>query len=128
MWLRALSLAEEAERLQRSFVRYLGPAEQRVGWEPPVDIYECAEGIVLLIALPGVAPEDIELRLDDRSLSVSARRLVSCPPDGSLIRQLEIPHGQFARRITLARPARIAESRYRNGCLEIRLVPAVKGE
>jgi len=128
MWLRALALAEEAERLQRGFVRYLGPGEQAVSWEPPVDIYEYEEGVVLLIALPGVAPEDIEIRLEDRSLSVSARRLVSCPPEGSLIRQLEIPHGRFVRRMTLAGPTRIAESRYRNGCLEIRLVTAVKGE
>jgi len=128
MWLRALALAEEAERLQRGLVRYLGPAEQAVSWEPPVDIYECAEDVVLLIALPGVAPEDIEIHLENAALTVSARRLVSCPPDGSLIRRLEIPHGRFLRRITLPGPTRIAESRYRNGCLEIRLVPAVKGE
>ena len=128
MWLQALALAEEAERLQRGFVRYLGPGEQVVNWEPPLDMYECDAGVVLLIALPGVAPEDIEIRLEDRALSVSATRLVSCPPDGSLIRRLEIPHGRFVRRVTLTGPTRIAESRYRNGCLEIRLVPAVRGE
>jgi HSP20 family molecular chaperone IbpA len=128
MWLRALAIAEQAERLQRGFVRYLGPGERAVSWEPPADVYECDEGVVLLIALPGVAPEDIEIRLEDRSLSVSARRLVSFPPEGSLVRRLEIPHGRFLRRVALAGPTRIAESRYRNGCLEIRLVPAVKGE
>ncbi|HXY97391.1 MAG TPA: Hsp20/alpha crystallin family protein [Steroidobacteraceae bacterium] len=128
MWLQAVALAEEAERLQRGFVRYLGSGEQAVSWEPPVDIYDCNQGVVLLIALPGVAAEDIEIRLEDRALTVSATRPISCPPDGSLIRRLEIPHGRFLRRITLAGPTRIAESRYRNGCLEIRLVPAVKGE
>lgn len=127
MWLRALEAAEEAERLQRRFARYLGPGEHAVGWEPPLDIYECDAGVVLLVALPGVAPEDIEIRLEEAALTVSATRLVSCPPDGSLIRRLEIPHGRFVRRITLAGPTRIAESRYRNGCLEIRLVPAVGG-
>ncbi|HVP32280.1 MAG TPA: Hsp20/alpha crystallin family protein [Steroidobacteraceae bacterium] len=128
MWLQALAIAEEAERLQRGFVRYLGRGEQAVSWEPPVDIYECDEGVVLLLALPGVAPEDIEIRLENAALTVSATRLVSCPPDGSLIRRLEIPHGRFVRRIMLAGPTRIAESRYRNGCLEIRLVPTVSGE
>lgn len=128
MWLRALAIAEEAERLQRGFLRYLGPGEQAVSWEPPVDIYECDAGVVLLIALPGVAPEDIEIRIDDAALIVSATRLVSFPPDRSLIRRLEVPHGRFVRRVTLSGPTRIAESRYRHGCLEIRLVPAASGE
>ncbi|HEV2229147.1 MAG TPA: Hsp20/alpha crystallin family protein [Steroidobacteraceae bacterium] len=128
MWLQALAVAEEAERLQRGFVRYLGPGEQAVSWEPPVDIYEHQAGVVLLIALPGVAAEDIEIRLEDAALIVSATRLVSCPPDRSLIRRLEIPHGRFVRRIALSGPTRIAESRYRDGCLEIRLVPAAGGE
>ncbi len=128
MWLRALAIAEEAERLQRGFLRYLGPTEQAVSWEPPVDIHESDEGVVLLIALPGVAPEDIEIRLEDAALVVSASRLVSCPPHRGLIRRLEIPHGRFVRRIALTGPTRIAESRYRNGCLEIRLVPAAGGE
>ena len=59
MWLRALELADEAERLQRRFLGYIGPGTDAVHWEPPVDIHETADGIILLFAMPGVAAEDI---------------------------------------------------------------------
>lgn len=32
---------------------------------PPVDIYEGPEGLVLLADLPGVAPEELKVRLED---------------------------------------------------------------
>jgi HSP20 family protein len=128
MWRRALEIAEEAERLESAFVRYLGPKDSAVSWEPPVDVYECDAGVVVHIALPGVAPGEIEISLEDAAVVVSATRLVSCPPEGSFIRRLEIPHGRFVRRVALTGPTRIAESEYRNGCLELRLVPAGSGQ
>jgi HSP20 family protein len=128
MWLQAIELVERAERLQRGFGRYLGPGEDVVSWEPPIDIQESAEGVRLLLALPGVAPEDIEIRLEGAALTVNAVRRPSCPAVGGVIRRLEIPYGRFVRRISLAGPTRIADSQYRNGCLELRLVPAERGE
>jgi len=42
---------------------------------------------------------------------------------GALIRRLEIPHGRFVREIALSGSAlRIADTRYVDGCLEVRLV------
>lgn len=128
MWLQALELVERAERLHRGFVRYLGPAEDVVGWEPPVDILETKEGLRLLFALPGVAPEDIQVRLETGVLIVSAVRRLSQAAGTGVIRRLEIPHGRFVRRITLAGPTQIADSQYRNGCLELHLVPAELGK
>jgi HSP20 family molecular chaperone IbpA len=128
MWLQAVELLEQAERLQRRFVRYLGPGKDVVAWEPPVDIHESGEGLRLAFALPGVAPEDVEIRLENEALIVSAVRRLSCPAAGGVLRRLEIPHGRFLRRIALSRPSMIADSRYRNGCLELRLVPAERAE
>jgi HSP20 family protein len=129
MWLRALELADEAERLQRRFVRYIGPGADGVHWEPPVDIYETADGLILLFALPGVAAEDIELRLERTALTVSALRRVRLAERGALIRRLEIPHGRFVREIALSGTTlRIADSRYVDGCLEVRLVQAKERE
>ena len=125
MWLRALELADEAERLQRQFVRYIGPGADAARWEPPVDVHETDDGLVLIFALPGVAPEDIEIRLERTALIVSAVRRVKLADRGAVIRRLEIPHGRFVREIALSGPAlKIAESQYLNGCLEVRLVPA----
>jgi HSP20 family molecular chaperone IbpA len=123
MWLRALELADEAERLQRQFLGYIGPGTDAVHWEPPVDIHETADGFILLFALPGVAAEDIEVRLERTALTVSALRRVRLAEPGALIRRLEIPHGRFVREIALSGPAlRIADSRHVDGCLEVRLV------
>jgi HSP20 family molecular chaperone IbpA len=94
-----------------------------VHWEPPVDIHETADGFILLFALPGVAAGDIEVRLERTALTVSALRRVRLAEPGALIRRLEIPHGRFVREIALSGPAlRIADSRYVDGCLEVRLV------
>jgi HSP20 family protein len=129
MYLQALDLVEEADRLQRRFLRYLGPAGEGVSWEPPVDIHEGQEGIVVLFALPGVLPEDIVVRLDDAALTVNAVRRARCAPNAALIRRLEIPHGRFVRQIPLpGRRVKIARSQYVNGCLEILLVPADSSE
>jgi HSP20 family protein len=125
MWLRALELADEAEHLQRRFLRYIGPGTDAVQWEPPVDIHETTDGLILLFALPGVAPEDIEIRLERIALTVTALRRVKPAERSALIRRLEIPHGRFVREIALSGPAlRIAESHFLNGCLEVRLVRA----
>ena len=125
MWLRALELADEAERLQRRFLRYIGPGTDAVMWEPPVDIHETTDGLILLFALPGVAPEDVEVRLERTALIVTALRRLRVAERGAAIRRLEIPHGRFVREIALSGPPlRIADSQLLNGCLEVRLVPA----
>jgi HSP20 family molecular chaperone IbpA len=41
--------------------------------EPPVDIYETAEGLVLLADLPGVLPSDLEVRLEDNILTIQGK-------------------------------------------------------
>ena len=125
MWLQALELTDEAERLKRRFLRYVGPGTDAVTWEPPVDIHETPEGFVLVFALPGVAAEDVEIRLDCTALTVSARRPPRPTHRDALIRRLEIPYGHFVRQIDLSGPAlHIESTRYLNGCLEVRLARA----
>ncbi len=129
MWLRALELADEAERLHRRFLEYIGPGTDAVRWEPPVDIHETEDGLILLFALPGVAPEDIEVRLERTALVISALRRVRLPNARAVIRRLEIPHGRFVREVALSGPPlRIADSHYVNGCLEVQLVRAHHSE
>ena len=123
MWLQALDLADQAERLHRRFLRYLGPGADALSWEPPVDIQETDEGLIVLFALPGVTPEDIEVRHERAVLTVSATRPLRLLQRDAVIRRLEIPHGRFVRRIALPGPAlRLAESHYLNGCLRVQLL------
>ena len=39
---------------------------------PPVDIYDSPEGLVLLADLPGVAPADLKVRLEENTLTIQA--------------------------------------------------------
>lgn len=122
MWVEACEVLDRAERLQRQFLRYLGPGADAAVWEPPVDIQETADGLILLFALPGVAPDAISLRLETTELIVSAMRPLKLAHPDAVIRRLEIPHGRFFRRIPLGGvPLKLTASRYENGCLEVRL-------
>ncbi len=120
MWVEACEVLDRAERLQRQFLRYLGPGGDAAVWEPPVDIQETSDGLILLFALPGVVPDEISLRLETTELIVSAMRPLKLNSADAVIRRLEIPHGRFYRRIPLAGvPLQLAASRYENGCLEV---------
>jgi HSP20 family protein len=129
MWLQALELSDQAERLQRRFLRYLGPGTDAVNWEPPVDIQETEDGLVLLFAVPGVAPEDIDVRLERTALTLSALRPLKLAHRDAVIRRVELPHGRFVRRIALSGPPlKLAGTQYLNGLLEVRLVRAERHE
>jgi HSP20 family molecular chaperone IbpA len=122
MWAQAFELMDRADRLQRQFLRYVGPGANAAVWEPPVDIQETDEGWVLLLALPGVAPEDIDVRLEPSGLTVKALRPVRLSGRDAVIRRLEIPHGLFMRQIAFPGVGlTLTDSRYVNGCLEVRL-------
>jgi len=129
MWDQAVELCQEAERLHRRFLRYLGPQSEEPTWEAPVDIQETRGGFVLLFALPGVAEEDIQLRLERGQLSVSAVRRLRAAESGAVIRRLEIPYGRFVRQVALsATGLELQAARYHGGCLEVRLARASGGE
>ena len=50
--------------------------------QPPVDIYERPDGLVLLADLPGVEPNDLSVRLEDNILTIQAKpkHLITAEP------------------------------------------------
>jgi HSP20 family molecular chaperone IbpA len=50
--------------------------------QPPVDIYERPDGLVLLADLPGVEPNDLSVRLEDNILTIQAKpkHLINAEP------------------------------------------------
>ncbi|MGA2366098.1 MAG: Hsp20/alpha crystallin family protein, partial [Steroidobacteraceae bacterium] len=63
MWSRACALLEEAERRHRRFFDLRSVAERPPAWEPPVDIYVLERELQVVVALPGVSPDAIEVEL-----------------------------------------------------------------
>lgn len=123
MWAEAFDLLERAERLQRQFFRFGAAGGQATPcWEPPVDVFETRERLVVTVALPGVRAERIELEAEDGALTVRAARPAPIGADTRAIRHLEIPYGRFERRIGLPPGLyELSSHEYVDGCLYIAL-------
>lgn len=101
MWAEACEMLDRADRLHRQFFRPAVLDARQPTWEPPIDIYESLYEISIMIALPGVAPEHLRIKLEDNQLVVDGHRHLPVNAK-SQIRRLEIPYGRFERRIELA--------------------------
>ena len=95
----AIEMLREADRMHRQFFT-LAPARSGPCWEPPIDVVENDRVLVVRVALPGVEAAAVEVITDGRYLRVSAKRPMATGPNEA-IHRLEIPFGQFERRIDL---------------------------
>ena len=121
MWAESLALLEQAENMRRHCFELTVPGGGGPVWEPPVDIYETQRELMLIVALPGVPAETVNVVIDGGSLSVIGRRPIPAPPSAA-VRRMEIPYGRFERRIDL--PSGLYEITRRDitdGCLYITL-------
>jgi HSP20 family protein len=119
MWEQACDAMERATRLHRQFFHR---AHTAPCWEAPVDIFEADDTITIIIALPGVDPDRVQVTLSAGVLIVSGERPLLDELKDARIHRLEIPHGHFQRRIELP-PARLELSgrHLANGCLKLQL-------
>jgi HSP20 family protein len=111
----ALDQLTRAERLRQQFGR------QEACWEPPIDVLETEHELLILVALPGVNPDNVETVIHDGVLVISGQRTL--PPElrNARIHRLELPQGRFERRIALP-VGRYAISRFvMDGCVALRL-------
>jgi HSP20 family molecular chaperone IbpA len=100
MWSEACEMLARADRLHREFFRPTRSATLPT-WEPPVDILETGREVLVLVALPGVDTERVEVAIEGNDLVVAGTRVL--PPElrTALIHRLELPQGHFARRVRL---------------------------
>lgn len=121
MWGEALSLLEQADRLHRQFCR--PDAARSHAWEPPVDIIETADAVLVHVALPGAAADSVLIELQPGAIAISARRsfpLESADGQRPRVHALEIPYGRFSRHIGLPMQALTLTGRnLQDGCLTL---------
>lgn len=122
MWQDAVEMFERAEKLQRQFFT---PAKADVSgpcWEPPADMLETENEVLIIVALPGVEPEDLKVMINDGTLIVAGRRPMPGRSNRMMLRRLEIPHGHFERQLKLPQGRyEIGQRELRNGCLVLSL-------
>ena len=87
-----------------------------------MDVLETQRAVLMLVALPGVNPNSVEISIDDDHLTISGCR--EFPPEmrTAAIHRLELPQGRFERRVKLppGRYSGISRSAS-DGCLIIAL-------
>lgn len=70
-------------------------------WTPRVDLYELPDRVVLRADVPGVVPDDLEVRVENGQLLVRGVRRQPQDLDPSALCRVERPFGTFARRYAL---------------------------
>lgn len=90
-------------------------------WVPPVDIYETGEGLVLKAELPGINPEDVEIRVEDNTLYLKGERKFEKEVKEQNLHQVERSYGTFTRSFVL--PSSVDSGKvaaeYQNGILTL---------
>ena len=123
MWVQACELMGQAQRLHQQFFRPAGPDSRAAAWEPPMDVFEDEREIVIVVAMPGVPAERVQLSHEDGALRVRGSRPLPLSGGGHRLRHLEIPYGVFERRIALPPGAfHVGPPQLSDGCLVLHLL------
>jgi HSP20 family protein len=122
MWSEACEMLARAERLHHEFFRLAGTVSRLPVWQPPVDIIETEHEVLVLVALPGVDPNQAEAGIEKNILVIAGTRLLPAELGTATIHRLELPQGRFERRVPLPAGQYSAIRRSAaNGCLLITL-------
>src|SRR6202049_3894059 len=90
---------------------------------PPVDIYEDGHNIVLKIDVPGIDEKDIDVSIQNNTLTVHGERKIEKEEKEENFRRVERQYGSFTRSFTLPTtvdPEKVSAS-YDKGILKISL-------
>jgi HSP20 family protein len=68
---------------------------------PPVDVYEDAQQLVLKLEVPGIKQEDLDVRLENQTLTVKGERKFAAEEKQENFHRIERRYGSFYRAFTL---------------------------
>jgi HSP20 family protein len=84
-----------SDRMNRMFQQFT--SENKNQWQPPVDIYESDDAIVLLAELPGVSETQVNIQLENGILLLRGEKPAPAEEEANSYYRLERPFGKFAR-------------------------------
>lgn len=128
----AMAWSDPFERLQRELERMTERAFGSVGAAamgvyPPVNVFDAVEAYVVKAELPGVLPEQVDVSVEDDTITLKGERAFAEPSRDVAYHRREREQGQFRRVVRM--PGRLAadeaKAEYRDGVLTIR-VPKAK--
>jgi len=100
-----VTLRERMNRLFEDAFTSRGEEKDLVAssWSPSVDIYETENEIVLTAEVPGVDEKNIEIKLEDNTLSLNGERTFEKETKEENYHRIERAYGSFYRSFTLPR-------------------------
>jgi HSP20 family protein len=98
-----LALQNRMNSIFQDFSRNNGDAEQTTaaGFVPPVDIYEDEHKLVLKLEIPGIRQEDLDVRMENNTLSVRGQRSFESEGKEENFHRVERRYGSFYRGFTV---------------------------
>jgi HSP20 family protein len=93
-------------------------------WTPAVDIYQSADQeLVLKAELPDMSPEDIEITINNGTLTISGEKRFSNEVKEDQFHRIERRYGTFSRSFSLPPSVDATEisAEHKNGVLTVRL-------
>lgn len=121
-----VSTQDQFNRLfNETFSRFFSGAEggEAQTWSPAVDIYENEQKLVLKAELPGIDPNDVEVRVEDNVLYLRGHRKFEKDVKEENYHRIERAYGNFQRTFTLPNfvDASSVTAEYKNGLLTLTL-------
>ena len=115
------------DRVNRVFGDALSNAEGTYGnWLPPVEIFEKEDNLVLRAELPGMKEKDIDLQVENGTLTLRGEKKSEQKVDSGNVHRSERYYGSFVR--TFALPTTVDTDKirasYKDGVLEVLLPKA----
>ena len=121
-------LAHLQDRINRAFGDTYGRNDEGLltsgSWVPPVDIYQNGDHEVVLKAeLPDMSREDIDISVDNGTLTIKGEKKVSQDVKEEHCHRVERHYGSFSRSFSLPRTVDSTKvgAEYKNGVLTVRL-------
>lgn len=125
-----LSLKQAMDRLfEDSFVNPTGWLTLAGGqWAPAIDVWETSDDIVVSAALPGIAPDDVEVTLTGQTLTLKGEIAADEERSSDQYLLRERRYGAFHRQLNL--PVRVdsdhVQASFENGVLRLRIPKAAE--
>jgi HSP20 family protein len=93
------------------------------GFVPAVDVYEDAQKIVLKLEVPGIEEKDLDIRVENHTLTVKGERKFEAEEKEQNFHRIERRYGSFFRAFTL--PSTVdtenVKANYKAGVLKLEL-------
>jgi HSP20 family protein len=106
-----------------AFTRMVNEPHGNRPWSPAVDIYETENELVLKADVPDVDPKNIDVRVENQTLTVSGERKFETENSGKGYHRIERSYGSFVRSFAIPNTfdTEKINADFKNGVLSVTL-------